>query len=93
MIDAAGLAWTVDQHQLEAVLGVVSEGYAPLQNRAAFAFCDAIAPFTPRARFRFPRQDVLEPGRRSAFMVGLFQQVAGIRLETGEDPHLVLPRK
>ncbi|MEJ7569199.1 MAG: DUF932 domain-containing protein [Gaiellaceae bacterium] len=71
MIDAAGLAWTVGQHPLEAVLaisedgcptarvpvprvvanirsdtgtvlGVVGEGYAPLQNRAAFAFCDAI---------------------------------------------------
>jgi phage/plasmid-like protein (TIGR03299 family) len=68
-IDAAGLAWTVEQHPLEAVLthpvseptrvpvprvvanvrsdtravlGVVGEGYEPLQNRAAFAFCDAI---------------------------------------------------
>jgi phage/plasmid-like protein (TIGR03299 family) len=69
MIDAAGLAWAVEQHPLEAVLGdpdgepsrvpvprvvanvrsdtravlgVVGEGYEPLQNRAAFAFCDAI---------------------------------------------------
>jgi phage/plasmid-like protein (TIGR03299 family) len=69
MIDAAGLAWTVEQHPLEAVvgyperepvrvrvprvvanvrgdtravLGVVGEGYEPLQNRAAFEFCDAI---------------------------------------------------
>jgi phage/plasmid-like protein (TIGR03299 family) len=70
MIDAAALAWTVEQHPLEAVLGdtergepsrvavprvvanvrsdtravlgVVGEGYEPLQNRAAFAFCDAI---------------------------------------------------
>ena len=70
MIDAAGLAWTVEQHPLEAVLGnrdggepsrvpvprvvanvrsdtravlgVVGEGYEPLQNGAAFAFCDAI---------------------------------------------------
>ena len=70
MIDAAGLAWTVEQHPFEAVLsdrgggeptrvpvprvvanmrsdtsavlGVVGEGYEPLQNRAAFAFCDAI---------------------------------------------------
>src|SRR6266511_2948688 len=70
MIDAAGLAWTVEQHPLEAVvnkrngsepsrarvprvvanvrsdtravLGVVGEGYEPLQNAAAFAFCDAI---------------------------------------------------
>src|SRR5581483_3516554 len=69
MIDAAGLAWTVEQHPVEAVLcdpegeparvrvprvvanvrsdtravlGVVGEGYEPLQNRAAFAFCDAI---------------------------------------------------
>ena len=70
MIDAAGLAWTVEQHPLEAVLGdrgggepsrvpvrrvvanvrsdtsavlgVVGTGYEPLQNRAAFAFCDAI---------------------------------------------------
>ena len=70
MIDAAGLAWTVEQHPLEAVLatqdggepsrvpvprvvanvrsdtravlGVVGEGYEPLQNAAAFAFCDGI---------------------------------------------------
>jgi phage/plasmid-like protein (TIGR03299 family) len=70
MIDAAGLAWTVEKHPLEAVLGtpdggdpsrvpvprvvanvrsdtravlgVVGEGYEPLQNRAAFAFCDAV---------------------------------------------------
>jgi phage/plasmid-like protein (TIGR03299 family) len=68
MIAAAGLAWAVEQHPLEAVLdqsgepsrvpvprivanvrsdtravlGVVGEGYEPLQNRAAFAFCDAI---------------------------------------------------
>jgi phage/plasmid-like protein (TIGR03299 family) len=70
MIDAAGLAWTVEQYPVEAVLGnhesgessrvpvprvvanvrsdtgavlgVVGEGYEPLQNRAAFAFCDAI---------------------------------------------------
>jgi phage/plasmid-like protein (TIGR03299 family) len=70
MIDAAGLAWTVEQHPVEAVLGnpdsgepsrvsvprvvanvrsdtravlgIVGEGYEPLQNRAAFAFCDAI---------------------------------------------------
>src|SRR5262249_49908845 len=67
---ASGLAWTVEQHPVEAVvgnpesgqpsrvpvprvvanvrsdtravLGVVGEGYEPLQNRAAFAFCDAI---------------------------------------------------
>jgi len=70
MIDAAGLAWTVEQYPLEAalgnrdggepervpvprvvanvrsdtraVLGVVGEGYEPLQNAAAFAFCDAL---------------------------------------------------
>src|SRR4051794_11527086 len=70
MIDAAGLAWAVEQHALEAVLtsgdggeasrvpvprvvanvrsdtravlGVVGEGYEPLQNAAAFAFCDGI---------------------------------------------------
>jgi phage/plasmid-like protein (TIGR03299 family) len=70
MIDAAGLAWAVEQHPLEAVLtnqnggelsrvpvprvvanvrsdtravlGVVGKGYEPLQNAAAFAFCDAI---------------------------------------------------
>ena len=69
MIATAGLAWTVEQHPLEAVLGnpedgggservpvprvvanvrsdtravlgVVGEGYEPLQNGAAFAFCD-----------------------------------------------------
>lgn len=67
MIATAGLAWTVEQHPLEAVLGkpddggewervpiprivpnvrsdthavlgVVGEGYEPLQNGAAFAF-------------------------------------------------------
>src|SRR5690349_19931040 len=66
MIAAAGLAWAVEQHPLEAVvasegrrlpvprvvanvrsdtrtvLGVVGEGYEPLQNGASFAFCDAI---------------------------------------------------
>jgi phage/plasmid-like protein (TIGR03299 family) len=64
MIAAADLDWTVEQHRLEAVvgvervpvprqvanvrsdtravLGVVGEGYEPLQNRQAFAFCDAI---------------------------------------------------
>src|SRR4051812_1278713 len=70
MIDAAGLAWAVEQHPLEAVLtkrsggepsrvpvprvvanirsdtrtvlGVVGEGYEPLQNATAFAFCDTI---------------------------------------------------
>src|SRR4051794_136910 len=70
MIAAAGLAWAVEQHALEAVLtnrdggdscrvpvprvvanvrsdtpavlGVGGEGYEPLQNAAAFAFCDAI---------------------------------------------------
>jgi phage/plasmid-like protein (TIGR03299 family) len=71
LIAAAGLAWTVEQCPLEAVLatgedghptaratvprhvanvrsdtgavlGVVGEGYEPLQNRAAFAFCDDI---------------------------------------------------
>ncbi|MEZ5098694.1 MAG: DUF932 domain-containing protein [Thermoleophilia bacterium] len=70
VVAAAGLAWSVEQRPLEAVLeappggearrvrvprlvanvrsdtggvlGVVGEGYEPLQNRAAFAFCDAI---------------------------------------------------
>lgn len=41
---------------------------------------------------RIRRQDVLEPGRCSAFMMGLFQQVAGIREEVGDEPYLVLSR-
>ena len=40
---------------------------------------------------RICRRDLLEPGRCSAFMMALFQQVAGIREETGDEPRLVLP--
>jgi hypothetical protein len=36
------------------------------------------------------RQDVLEPGRRSAFMMALFEQVEGIRRETRGELYLVL---
>ena len=39
---------------------------------------------------RITRADVLEPGRRSAFMVALFERVAGVRRETGDETYLVL---
>jgi hypothetical protein len=38
------------------------------------------------------RQDVLDPGRCSAFMVALFRQVPGVTERLGQDPYLVLPR-
>ena len=41
---------------------------------------------------RIRRADVLEPGRCSAFMMALFQQVAGVRRENGKEMYLVLPR-
>jgi hypothetical protein len=40
---------------------------------------------------RITRRDVLEPGRRSAFMMALFAQLTGVRREDGREPHLVLP--
>src|SRR4051812_43235127 len=46
--DGAPLRVPVPKHvanvrsDTRAVVGVVGDGYAPLQNRAAFAFCDAI---------------------------------------------------
>jgi hypothetical protein len=40
---------------------------------------------------RIRRQDVLEPGRCSAFMIALFQQVPGVSEQFGEDHYLVLP--
>ncbi|HEY8774454.1 MAG TPA: hypothetical protein VIM05_07800 [Gaiellaceae bacterium] len=39
---------------------------------------------------RIKRSDVLEPGRRSAFMMALFQQVEGIRQERRGELYLVL---
>ena len=42
---------------------------------------------------RIRRGDVLEPGRCSAFMMALFEQVAGVRQELGEEPILVLSRQ
>jgi hypothetical protein len=39
---------------------------------------------------RIRRQDVLEPGRRSAFMMALFEQVEGVGSESGGEPYLVL---
>jgi hypothetical protein len=41
---------------------------------------------------RIDRQDVLDPGRSSAFMMALFQQLAGVDWEDGEETHLVLLR-
>ena len=38
------------------------------------------------------RQDVLDPGRCSAFMVALFRQVPGVTERTGKDLYLVMPR-
>ncbi len=40
---------------------------------------------------RIRRQDVLEPGRCSAFMIALFRQVPGVAEQAGEDRCLVLP--
>lgn len=40
---------------------------------------------------RISRCDVLEPGRRSAFMMALFRQIDGVRAEVGEAECLVLP--
>ena len=42
---------------------------------------------------RISRRDVREPGRRSAFMMALFEQVDGVRIEHGDEPFLVLPSK
>jgi hypothetical protein len=42
---------------------------------------------------RIRRSDVLEPGRRSAFMMALFQQVEGIRRESKGELYLVLQPK
>jgi hypothetical protein len=42
---------------------------------------------------RIRRSDVLEPGRRSAFMMALFQQVEGIRQEREGELYLVLRPK
>jgi len=39
---------------------------------------------------RIRRSDVLEPGRRSAFMMALFQQVEGIQQERRGELYLVL---
>ena len=38
------------------------------------------------------RQDVLEPGRCSAFMMALFGRVRGVRREQRDEPYLVLPK-
>ena len=40
---------------------------------------------------RIRRQDVLEPGRCSAFMIALFQRVPGVAEQIDEDRYLVLP--
>ena len=42
---------------------------------------------------RIRRRDVLEPGRRSAFMMALFQQIEGIRQERRGELYLVLKPK
>ena len=39
---------------------------------------------------RISRDDVLEPGRRSALMVALFERVAGVLREPGEKTYLVV---
>ena len=39
---------------------------------------------------RIKRSDVLDPGRNSAFMMALFQQVEGIKQEQGDELYLVL---
>ena len=40
---------------------------------------------------RIRRGDVLDPGRCSAFMMALFEHLAGVRREGEEEPSLVLP--
>jgi hypothetical protein len=40
---------------------------------------------------RIRRQDVLEPGRSSAFMIALFRQVPGVVEQLGDGHYLVLP--
>ena len=40
---------------------------------------------------RISAGDVLEPGRRSTFIMGLFAQLAGVRRDEGREPSLVLP--
>jgi hypothetical protein len=40
---------------------------------------------------RIRRQDVLDPGRCSAFMFAVFRQVPGVVEQVGEDRYLVLP--
>jgi hypothetical protein len=40
---------------------------------------------------RIRRQDVLEPGRCSAFMFALFRQVPGVVEQVGDDCYLALP--
>ena len=42
---------------------------------------------------RIRRSDVLEPGRRSAFMMALFQQVEGVKEERKGELYLVLRPK
>jgi hypothetical protein len=39
---------------------------------------------------RIRRRDVLEPGRRSAFMMALFAQVRGVHEEIDGEPYLVI---
>lgn len=43
-------------------------------------------------RGRVCRQDVLEPGRRSAFMMALFEQVVGVQREKRNGRYLVFER-
>ncbi len=40
---------------------------------------------------RIRRQDVLDPGRSSAFMIALFRQVPGVVEQNTDDHYLVMP--
>jgi hypothetical protein len=40
---------------------------------------------------RIQREDVLDPGRCSSFMMALFEQVPGVERTAGDSPSLVLP--
>jgi hypothetical protein len=40
---------------------------------------------------RIRQRDVLDPGRRSAFMYALFRRVPGVVEQADDDPYLVLP--
>ena len=73
-----------DVVKIEAPEGDVMRSRPPLRNGASSYFGQVNAG---------KRSDVLEPGRRSALMMALFQQVEGIRQERHGELYLVLKPK